>query len=119
MRSAALVMVLSGVALADLGPPQSDPCAAYSACKWCGSLPDGGDFAVTLNDAGTNTSQCIAAAADAGYTVASCTQDKGWEKVTYYCPPDERPKQGCSSVLLGAPLALLAVFGAWRTRKRA
>ena len=114
-----VVMVVSGVALADLGPPEPDPCADYSACKWCGSLADGGDFEVTLDDGGTTPSQCVAEAADAGYTVTSCTAEKWYGKATYYCQPDETPKQGCSSVLLGAPLALLAVFGAWRTRKRA
>jgi len=118
MRSVALLMVLSGVALADLGPPQEDPCAAYSACKWCGSLPDGGELQSSLSDGGTGSGHCVADAAAAGYTEPSCSQEKWYGSATYYCQPDEQPKQGCSSVMLGAPLALLAVFGAWRTRKR-
>lgn len=115
-----VVMVVSGVALADLGPPEPDPCAAYTACKVCTSYLDGGDVHVVLEDGGTTntTQQCLAEAVSDGYTRESCHAET-WKKSIYYCQPDETPKQGCSSVLLGAPLALLAVFGAWRTRKRA
>ena len=116
MRIVALVMVVSGVALADLIPEKAS-CGAPQTCRACELVPraDGGGNEEA--EAG-----CFANAEDAGLESFPCVQLSDAGTHTYfYCPPDtDSPsKQGCSSVLLGAPLALLAVFGAWRTRKRA
>lgn len=122
MRSVAWLMVLSGVALADLGPPQGPQCEGYEACRRCDSLYDGGSLPkLQMLDGGytETTGACATNAFVAGYTEKACSQI-GFPGIrTYYCKQEGEPKQGCSSIMLGAPLALLAVFGAWRTRKRA
>jgi hypothetical protein len=122
MRGVALLMVMSGVAIADLGPPQGPQCEGYDACRRCDSAYDGGALPeLPLSDGGhtEDTDACVARARVDGYAEKACSQI-GFPGIrTYYCKPEGEPKQGCSSIMLGAPLALLAVFGAWRTRKRA
>ena len=114
MRGVVLSLLLSGVALADIGPPAKESCDAPAARRACMLVPraDGGGSEEA--DAG-----CIASADDAGLELFACIQvSDGGTNTYFYCPPGStpEPKSGCS--VAGVPLALLAVLGAWRTRRR-
>lgn len=109
MRALVLVSVLvSAVALADVGPPPPK-CVVPSECRAC---------TTSLADS-TVGADCRAQFADAGLALSDCSDRSGVAVTEYYCPSGKKAVRGCgcSSVeALGGGLFALVSLALVRRR---
>lgn len=99
MKLTFLVLFVSSIALADVGP-RPPRCNVPEGCVTC-----------------TGEQECVAQAVDAGLVASECSDRSGSVQYSYFCPQGKVATRGCSSVdVIG--LGALATLLLRRRRER-
>ena len=80
MKLSFLVLFISSIALADVGP-RPPRCSVPEGCVTCSGEPE-----------------CSAQAVDAGLIESECSDRSGSVEYSYFCPKGKTATRGCSSV---------------------
>lgn len=87
MKTLPFLLLLSSIALADVGP-RPPKCNVPQSCTTCGE---------SLADEAMGA-DCRTAALDAGLILSECSDRVGSGVTRYYCPKGTTVSRGCSSV---------------------